>query len=96
MFEYRTWPLSLTLAGPRASQVACKYGRVECVKLLIDNCGADVNASGGLGRYTPLCYAAYHGHADVVAALLERGANRCGVLLCGDMRRTHNSGFALS
>jgi hypothetical protein len=96
MFVYRTWSLTLTRDGPRASQVACKYGRVECVKLLIDDCDADVNASGGLGRYTPLCYAAYHGHADVVAVLLERGANRCGVLLCGDMHRTRYSGFVLS
>lgn len=62
--------------GQTLLMVACKYGRINCVMALIDEYGADVNACGGLGRYTPLCYAAYHGHFDVVKVLLERGAVR--------------------
>ena len=61
--------------GQTLLMVACKYGRVGCVRLLLEH-GANVNACGGLGNYTPLAYAAYHGHLEVVRALLEHGANR--------------------
>lgn len=61
--------------GQTILMVACKYGRIACVRMLVAEYGADVNAIGGLGHYTPLCYAAYHGHLDVVRLLLENGAD---------------------
>jgi ankyrin repeat protein len=54
---------------------ACTYGRVEVVDFLLDQ-GLEVNAelrSHGEG-HTGLHAAAYHGHVDVVKALLRRGA----------------------
>lgn len=75
--------------GQTILMVACKYGRIACVRMLVTEYGADVNASGGLGRYTPLCYAAYHGHLDVVTILLENGADPYVVLRIGSVAYIH-------
>ena len=49
-------------------------GRVEDVKLLLLERGADPNAKDNAGR-TPLHFAAFRGHVEVVKLLLERGAD---------------------
>ena len=57
--------------GPR------RYGAVACVRMLLE-AGANVNAPAEYptkGRCTPLLYAAGDGNANVVAALLEGGAD---------------------
>lgn len=46
--------------------VASKYGRQRCIAELVDVFGADVNAAGGVGQYTALHYAAFHGHIGAV------------------------------
>ena len=51
--------------------VACKYGRVEIVRMLLDEFKADINMVGGLGRFNALHYAAWHGHANVVKYVLR-------------------------
>jgi len=49
-------------------------GRVEFVNLLLDR-GADIDAIDGEYYSTPLGYAAHWGHHEMVALLLERGAD---------------------
>jgi ankyrin repeat protein len=55
--------------------LACAYGRVEVVDLLLER-GMDVDAQlKGHGEgHTGLHVAAFHGHVDVVDTLLRRGA----------------------
>jgi hypothetical protein len=52
--------------GQTLLMVASKYGRKRCIAELIDVFGADVNQAGGIGRYTALHYAAFHGHVAAV------------------------------
>lgn len=59
-------------------------GRVEMMRHLLDDLGADVNAiekrgvpaGRGLGRGTPLHSAAYAGRKERIVLLLDKGANR--------------------
>eukprot|EP01134_Creolimax_fragrantissima_P005492 CFRG5492T1 len=60
--------------GQTLLMVASKYGRHKCMKELVDKFGADINLAGGVGAYTALHYAAFHGHLNAVLVLLERGA----------------------
>ncbi|KNC86302.1 hypothetical protein SARC_01564 [Sphaeroforma arctica JP610] len=60
--------------GQTLLMVASKYGRYKCMKELVDKFGADINMVGGVGSYTALHYAAFHGHVNAVVTLLERGA----------------------
>ncbi|EMT63017.1 Ankyrin-2 [Fusarium odoratissimum] len=53
---------------------ACAAGYADIVDLLI-KAGADTNALGGCGLYTPLIAASKRGHARVVQALLGAGAD---------------------
>lgn len=46
--------------------VACKYGRVEIIKMLLTDYNSDINMVGGLGRFNALHYAAWHGHPDAI------------------------------
>jgi hypothetical protein len=54
---------------------ACAYGRTAAAEFLLDR-GVDVDAElkGHGDGHTGLHVAAYHGHVDVVSALLRRGA----------------------
>jgi hypothetical protein len=45
--------------------------------------GADANAFEGMGRYTPLQWAAYYGHVAAMAALLAAGARVDSADSCG-------------
>ena len=54
---------------------AAKAGRIEMVKLLLDN-GAEVDMACGKGNGdTPLTWASWSGYKDVVKLLLKRGAD---------------------
>lgn len=55
--------------GETAVSIAAFKGNLSYVKLLVD-AGADVNLYG----WSPLIYAAYNGHAQIVDYLLKRGA----------------------
>ena len=57
---------------------ACYNGHIKCVKVLIEEHGMDMNfkdEGGSTAGGTPLMRAARGGHADIVAWLLERGAD---------------------
>lgn len=64
--------------GWTALAVAARDGNVSAVNLLIEK-GADINRLEGGGN-SPLFWAVYYGHEDVVATLLRHGAgihNKC-------------------
>ena len=48
---------------------ACKYGKIEAVKALLEN-KAKLNVGVGAARMTPLMWAAAYGHLELVEALL--------------------------
>ncbi|XP_067670006.1 putative ankyrin-containing lipoprotein Lxx09580 [Haliotis asinina] len=54
--------------------VACWKGKLEEVKRILDTGRADVNSRGGVGR-TPVMWAAFGRHRDVVELLVGRGAD---------------------
>ncbi|KAF2718130.1 ankyrin, partial [Polychaeton citri CBS 116435] len=53
---------------------ACFSGQLECVKMLVEEVGLDVNARSLEGGATPLIRAAVGGQANVVVWLLANGA----------------------
>ncbi|XP_067659832.1 uncharacterized protein [Haliotis asinina] len=53
---------------------ACREGKLEEVKRILDTGRADVNSRDGAGR-TPVMWAALRGHRDVVELLVSRGAD---------------------
>lgn len=55
--------------------IAAWKGHSKIVRMLVDTGGADVDAQNW-GSITPLGEACKHGRADILQALLERGANR--------------------
>lgn len=64
--------------GWTALTVAARDGNIQAVNLLIEE-GADINRLEGGGN-SPLFWAVYYGHEDVVATLLRHGArvhNKC-------------------
>lgn len=63
--------------GQTLLMVAAKYGRTRCIVELVDRFGADVHVAGGVGLYTALHYAAFHGHP---AAVRYGGQLKLGVL----------------
>eukprot|EP00124_Ichthyophonus_hoferi_P003192 Ihof_evm6s263 gene=Ihof_evmTU6s263 len=64
-----------TSDGQTLLMVSCKYGRIKCMELLLDEFHVEVNMQGGLGHFSALHYAAWHGHVDAVTLLLEHGAD---------------------
>lgn len=65
---------SLDDDGMTALGHAAYKGYYKLCKLLLD-CGADVNLSEHVSRYSALTFAGLSGNADVVRLLLEHGAN---------------------
>lgn len=56
-------------------QTACRYGKVELVKHLISDCGADINDQSNPNKMTPLYFATAFGQVSVVKELLKMGAD---------------------
>ncbi|HKQ60577.1 MAG TPA: ankyrin repeat domain-containing protein [Candidatus Polarisedimenticolaceae bacterium] len=61
--------------GATALAFASDKGHLAIVKLLIER-GADVNHEDSFYHSTPMTWAAYNGHGDVVAVLLAHGATQ--------------------
>ena len=60
--------------GLTSLQIACIYGHLDVVRLLLDR-GANVDAAGGRTGQTSLIMASVEGNLDIVKELLDRGAN---------------------
>ncbi len=65
---------SATVNGTTALMFAAQSGKVDAVKLLLDN-GAKVDAKEGARGETALMFAAAYGRGDVIRALTARGAD---------------------
>ena len=65
---------AMDACGDTALSAASYYGHVDVVNLLLSEAGADVNKTASKGR-TPLFWACLAGKADVVALLLQAGAD---------------------
>ena len=65
----------------KALQAAARHGQLERVRELLDR-RVDQNTHPGMPKeWSPLMYAAYNGHPEIVRLLVERGANinfECG------------------
>ena len=70
-------------------------GDVRKASLLLDH-GADLNAIDDEYQSTPLGYAAHFGRQEVVALLLERGAdpNKAGALWASPLAWARKKGYA--
>lgn len=66
-------PDARTRDGMRAVHYAAFYGHLECVKLMIEKGGVDVNQVGAK-RMTALHMAVSRGHYDLVEYLLSKGS----------------------
>ena len=66
---------------------ACKKGKLELVRLLIEN-GANLEVRGP-GDTTPLSYACHHGHLDIVKFLQDQGADLFGRTKCHNKTSLH-------
>src|SRR5258708_32648224 len=64
----------LTKSGDTALMMAARTGRVDAVKVLLDN-GANVNAKETWGDTTALMWAVSQKYPPVVKLLIERGAD---------------------
>ena len=54
--------------------LACGQGQIECVHILLDN-GASASAECGSSNLTPLQYASWWGHDDIIQLLLNHGVD---------------------
>ncbi|XP_046581763.1 uncharacterized protein LOC124289201 [Haliotis rubra] len=66
-------PELLDEEGDNCLHLACRGGSIDIVKLLLDKT-MDIDKHGEHAR-TPLMYASYNGHGDLVSFLLANGAN---------------------
>ncbi|KAL4491479.1 hypothetical protein ABPG72_008135 [Tetrahymena utriculariae] len=66
-------PDSRTREGYRAIHYAAHYGHLDCIKLMIEKGGIEVD-SPGPKRMTPLHIATSRGHFEIVEYLLSKGA----------------------
>ena len=56
--------------------LAARQGRANCVCLLIDEYGADVNFTSNMKKHSSLHFAAYNGDKELAKELLVRGAKK--------------------
>ncbi len=70
--------------GQAAPDAVAKAGRAALARALVDAHGARVNVQAARVGFTALHLAAYEGHAAVVRALMERGADPTLVNKFGD------------
>ncbi|KAJ3095697.1 Histone-lysine N-methyltransferase ehmt2 [Phlyctochytrium planicorne] len=77
--------------GMTAAHIAAKKGNIRIIRSLMRYGGVDVNAVDNKG-WTPLQYAAYYDHADVVDALLglEVGLGVKEAQFCGGLKVTES------
>ncbi|EAS02069.2 WGR domain protein (macronuclear) [Tetrahymena thermophila SB210] len=66
-------PDTRTREGYRAIHYAAHYGHLDCIKLMIEKGGVEVD-SPGPKRMTPLHIATSRGHFEIVEYLLSKGA----------------------
>lgn len=66
---------ALNKYGKTALHQACQNGQIVTVKVLVEECGANVNAQTSPKNKTALHKAAKQGYVDVVAYLLTKGAD---------------------
>lgn len=64
---------SLDSAENKLLHKAARYGKANVVKALIEQCGADPNATNKFDM-TPLHHAAVEGSAEVIEVLIQAGA----------------------
>lgn len=57
-------------AGETALMMACLYGRMDLVRVMVEDRQVEINKTG----WTPLHYAATNGHLDIVKLLLDHSA----------------------
>eukprot|EP00091_Calanus_sinicus_P009742 TRINITY_DN22655_c0_g1_i1.p1 TRINITY_DN22655_c0_g1~~TRINITY_DN22655_c0_g1_i1.p1 ORF type:complete len:112 (-),score=38.00 TRINITY_DN22655_c0_g1_i1:3-338(-) len=67
--------ISLQPGGRTSLHLAAERGLQTCLKMLLDQPGADVDARDLAGGRTPLFLAARNKHAECVKMLIENGAN---------------------
>lgn len=66
---------SPSASGSTALHMAAGKNRVDVIRILVDDAGADIEAENGIPCCTPLHHAAGSASCDAALALLERGAN---------------------
>jgi len=54
--------------------LACFLGRIDCVRLILENPAADIDLPSEDSGYTPLCVACLTGNYEIVKMLLEKDA----------------------
>ena len=69
-------PEAATMETPFGSwlHVAASFGKLDIVRLLVEQYGLDVNRQGGTSHSSPLHRAACDGQFEVVRYLLDKGA----------------------
>lgn len=79
--ETRTLDDNKIIQGATALHLACFYGRLASVKILLEN-GADINSQTRVHGLTPLHIAIKQGHIDIVRLLLnyKNGKNSLEIL----------------
>lgn len=81
-FNVRNIPLNFLVEYPDLSFdreitpliLACFLGRIECVRLLLENPTVDIDLASEDSGYTPLCVACLTGNYEIVKMLLEKDA----------------------
>ena len=60
--------------GQSPIHVAAEFGRLQIMKLLVENYGVDINDKCGLTGYTPLMFACQNADHALIEYLLQRGS----------------------
>merc|ERR1719199_1067466 len=60
--------------GNSVLHLSCIHNKLECMKLLVDELGMNVNLRDAKG-WTPIAMAAFHGHKQICRELMGRKAD---------------------
>ncbi len=75
-----------TRYGATALSYACDKGQLEIVRYLVEN-GAEINIEDDFYQVSPMGWALFNGHADIVVLLLENGATGAEQVLTTGVRQ---------